>query len=116
MCALQGRRRTGAFEPPEGDPVWGAGAPGPRAAGAPFTSMELEKELEGDLRGTNHRDKTNFLRGGLPPEGSRTVRLTVARHSLGTHVSVRREPVLFTAVEDGINRVTCGTHVDDWRL
>ena len=73
MCALQGRRRTGAFELPEGDPVWGAGAPGPRAAGAPFTSMELEKELEGDLRGTNHRDKTNFLRGGLPPEGSRTV-------------------------------------------
>ena len=43
MCALQGRRRTGAFEQPEGDPVWGAGAPGPRAAGAPFTSMELEK-------------------------------------------------------------------------
>ena len=73
MCALQGRRRTGAFALPEGDPVWGAGAPGPRAAGAPFTSMELEKELEGDLRGTNHRDKTNFLRGGLPPEGSRTV-------------------------------------------
>ena len=57
----------------EGDPVWGAGAPDPRAAGAPFTSMELEKELEGDLRGTNHRDKTNFLRGGLPPEVSRTV-------------------------------------------
>ena len=43
MCTLQGRRRTGAFELPEGDPVWGAGAPGPRAAGAPFTSMELEK-------------------------------------------------------------------------
>ena len=43
MCALQGRRRTGAFALPEGDRLWGAGAPGPRAAGAPFTSMELEK-------------------------------------------------------------------------
>ena len=73
MCALQGRRRTGAFALPEGDPVQGADTPDPRAAGAPFTSMELEKELEGDLRGTNHRDKTNFLRGGLPPEVSRTV-------------------------------------------
>ena len=68
MCALQGRRRTGAFELPEGDPVWGAGAPGPRAAGAPFTSMELEKELEGDLRGTIHRDKTNFC-GRESPRG-----------------------------------------------
>ena len=73
MCTQQGRRRTGPFALPEGDPVQGADAPDPRAAGAPFTSMELEKELEGDLRGTNHRDKTNFLRGGLPPEGSRTV-------------------------------------------
>ena len=82
MCALQGRRRTGAFALPEGDPVWGAGAPGPRAAGAPFTSMELEKELEGDLRGTIHCDKTNFLRGGLPPEGSRTViHLLLLSHS-----------------------------------
>ena len=43
MCALQGRRRTGAFALLEGDPVGGAGAPGPGAAGAPFTSMELEK-------------------------------------------------------------------------
>ena len=42
MCALQGRRRTGAFALPEGDRVQGAGAPDPRAAGAPFTSMELE--------------------------------------------------------------------------
>ena len=73
MCTQQGRRRTGPFALPEGDPVQGADAPDPRAAGAPFTSMELEKELEGDLRGTNHRDKTNFLRGGLPPEVSRTV-------------------------------------------
>ena len=73
MCTQQGRRRTGPFALPEGDPVQDAGAPDPRAAGAPFTSMELEKELEGDLRGTNHRDKKNFLRGGLPPEGSRTV-------------------------------------------
>ena len=43
MCALQGRQLTGAFALPEGDRLWGAGAPGPRAAGAPFTSMELEK-------------------------------------------------------------------------
>ena len=48
MCALQGRRRTGPFALPEGDPVavqapGCRGAPGPRAAGAPFTSMELEK-------------------------------------------------------------------------
>ena len=43
-CArCRGGGRTGAFELPEGDPVWGADAPGPRAAGAPFTSMELEK-------------------------------------------------------------------------
>ena len=42
MCALQGRRRTGAFALPEGDRVQGAGAADPRAAGAPFTSMELE--------------------------------------------------------------------------
>ena len=42
MCALQGRRRTGAFALLEGDRVQGAGAADPRAAGAPFTSMELE--------------------------------------------------------------------------
>ena len=42
VCALQGRRRTGAFALPEGDRVQGAGAHDPRAAGAPFTSMELE--------------------------------------------------------------------------
>ena len=38
-AAYRGFRTAGR----EGDPVWGAGAPGPRAAGAPFTSMELEK-------------------------------------------------------------------------
>ena len=43
MCALQGRRRTGVFALPEGDRVQGAGAPDPLAAGAPFTSVELEK-------------------------------------------------------------------------
>ena len=49
MCALQGRQRTGAFALPEGDRLWGAGAPGPRAAGAPFTSMELETRAGGPL-------------------------------------------------------------------
>ena len=49
MCALQGRRRTGAFALPEGDRVQGAGAPDPRAAGAPFTSMELETRAGGPL-------------------------------------------------------------------
>ena len=53
MCALQGRRRTGAFALLEGDPVWGAGAPDPRAAGAPFTSMELETSPGRRLERTN---------------------------------------------------------------
>ena len=42
MCVLQGAQRTAGFALPEGDRVQGAGAPDPRAAGAPFTSMELE--------------------------------------------------------------------------
>ena len=52
MCVLQGAQRTGVFALPEGGRVQGAGTPGPRAAGAPFTSMELEKSagrrVEGD--------------------------------------------------------------------
>ena len=49
MCALQGRRRTGAFALLEGDRVQGAGAADPRAAGAPFTSMELATRAGGPL-------------------------------------------------------------------
>ena len=36
MCALQGARRTGAFERPEADEVRSAGARSPRSAGTPF--------------------------------------------------------------------------------
>ena len=69
MCALQGRRRTGAFALPEGDPVQGADTPDPRAAGAPFTSMDGSRRApEGDLRGLTHCDKTNFC-GGEWPQG-----------------------------------------------
>ena len=36
MCALQGARRTGAFERPEADEVCSAGARSPSSAGTPF--------------------------------------------------------------------------------
>ena len=36
MCALQGARRTGAFERPEADEVRSGGARSPRSAGTPF--------------------------------------------------------------------------------
>ena len=36
MCALQGARRTGAFERPEADEVRSAGPRSPRSAGTPF--------------------------------------------------------------------------------
>ena len=49
MCGLRGRWRTGAFALPEGDRVQVAGAPDPRAAGAPFTSMTLERAMESHL-------------------------------------------------------------------
>ena len=69
MCALQGARRTGAFERPEADEVCSAGARSPSSARTPFavTGGHLALSSEG-LSGAHHADKTNFSGGGSPQD------------------------------------------------
>ena len=56
MCALQGARRTRAFERPEADEVCSAGARSPSLAA-------ISPSSEG-LSGAHHADKTNFSGSG----------------------------------------------------
>ena len=59
MCALQGERRTGAFERPQADQVRSAGARSPSSSRTPFAPSlaPISPSSEG-LSGPHHADKT----------------------------------------------------------
>ena len=72
MCALQGARRTGAFERPEARTRFIRPVPARRALPGPYSQSQaaISPSSEG-LNGPHHADKTDFCGGGEARKGSR---------------------------------------------